>query len=213
MKSRYNFLSLYVIIVVGMLVTLQPRPVEAYPTPTAPAASHYISPAWGEVVIFNGSSKLRAYQYGYNAFEGNPYTYITLAFGRQQFLAGSGWGVNLVGSDADGFGYKKNSWVKSVAQAFIDGFNNGHPSNSLASVIIGTSNGTYPWTCDNNNASTLDPSWYTSGTQWGSLVNSVTWRTRAYAYAGNDIESWYDPNIFGTWSACGLVGRHGSIEG
>ena len=188
--------------------SIYPRIASAYALPTVPGASHYITSSWGEVIGFNGAIKIKAYQYGYNAFVGDPYTYIILDFGRQQFMPGSGtesgWGVNLVGDESSGNGYKTNAWVQEVAQAFIDGYNDGHTSESeFASVIIGTSNGNYPWTCDNNNVGNLDPSWYRSGIQWGSLVNSISWQSRAYAHAGIDIESWYDPNLFGNWVACG----------
>ena len=153
----------------------------------------------------NGRSTIYAYQVGYNARIASPYTTPLLAFGRQLNDASQGWGIVLVGVTN---GYRSNTWVKAVAEAFINGFTDSARAagrRTVSSVIIGTNNSNYPWTCDNTNASTLSPNWRAAGIAWGGLIKnlvSTNWVDRA---SGNDIESWQGTFSDG-WTACGLGG-------
>lgn len=158
---------------------------------------------WDDQVTFNNQTRLNAYTYGYNHPNvTNPV--IVLAFGRQlhpddinqdtQQPVGY-WGVKLVQDDR-----VAESWVTDVAQAYIDGYND-NPAHTPATIVVGTSNATYDWLCENDTE--VDARWGQAGSRWGYLVGNLTERTKVKVFAGNDVESWEGEDDFGSWEACG----------
>lgn len=161
---------------------------------------------WNSNVTFSPVSgvvytKKYAFKVGYYA-DINPTPggsiILVVDFGRQS-KPSSTWGVDLPGLNG---GYQTESWVKGVAQAFIDGYNAGHTTAAI--VAIGTHNQNSPWTCVNGPTPNVDSKWYESGQRWGNLVNSLTPGSYTQVVAANDVEGWQgsDPNN-PSWIACG----------
>jgi hypothetical protein len=91
------------------------------------------------------------------------------------------------------------TWVQNIAQAFINGYNDGH--SNFTYISVSTNNSEDLWTCT---TSGVDSRWYTAGVQWGQLFGSkgLTSTSLVYVESGNDIESW--KNEYGDgWEACG----------
>ncbi len=162
------------------------------PAPTSTGYFIYVTDFYGQ-----GNN---AYYRGYNAtIGGNPRIFI-LDFGRQwQNPTTGNWGVNLIHTEIK----HSINWVISVAQAFIDGYND-NPSHPTARIAIGTNNSDHPWVCDNPSGN-VDPRWYPAGQQWGTIIANLSDRSRVTVFSANDIEDWFLD--FHDWGACGVGTR------
>lgn len=110
--------SIALLFALGISALVLPR--LAHAAPRAPAQSYYIAGDWADAIPFHGMSVPRAYQYGYETPPGDGP--IILHFWRQYRDARGDWGVKILNR-----GFEPNSWVRSVAQAFLDGYRDGHP--------------------------------------------------------------------------------------
>lgn len=164
--------------------------------PARQGTGFYVQNDWLDQVPWGSGTIWKAYRKGYHANAGAPSRRIFLHFGRQLYQSGS-WGVVPIGGS-----YKSNDWARSVANAFMRGYND-NASHETAEIVISTSTSNYNWTCENNDPQNVSTNWYISGLRWGELVNSVTSYPRVIIRSGNDIESWTDEPEFGDWEACG----------
>jgi hypothetical protein len=185
---------------------------QANSAPTNPAQAYYVDETWSDPIHYNGIDTTYAYQLGYAASIGQPTanSVITVDFGRQFDDPSKGWGICLTHYDSPcGKHYHKDSWVASVANDFMTGYNAGHTSTSV--IAIGTSNddnyklpggGTDPgWAC--TEGGTVGSNWQSAGNDWGTQIKSIRRSSPATVVvaSANDIEDWSvsgDP-----WSACG----------
>lgn len=196
--------------------TTTPTPLPVNQPPLAPADTFYVEDNWNTMTLFNGEMRTLAYQFGYNADVAVPssqgsriLSQIILGFGRQRYdMVGEvkQWGVNLPREA----GLQNNDWVRQVAQEFYNGYSANPDHRSQTSiVVIGTSNGNYNWTCDNQTP-TISPDWREAGEVWANLVDSVVETQYVIKRAGNDFESWqgeFDrdiPDENQRWTACGV---------
>lgn len=183
-------------------------PALAYNPPSAPAQAYYVDDTWSNPESFNGMNTTYAYQLGYTADVGQPtgYSYIVVDFGRQYFAGSDGWGVCVFSLDGLCTGhFHTDTWVQSVAQDFMNGYNDGHTTASF--IVVGTNNSDYPWLCDNSGS--ISPLWQSAGLAWGTVVAALgaSPPPEVAVRSGSDIESWQGETGFGTWSACGLGGE------
>jgi len=196
-----SFTNRVLLILTILIVAFNSQEVKAYNPPVAPADTFYAVDNWNTTVAFNGANRKLAYRIGYNADQGNYYSYIILAFGRQFKHSSQGWGVDLAGTNG---GFKSEQWVKDVANAFISGFA-ANPAHDLIQrdvrLIVGTSNGNEAWQC-NNATNQISADWNIAGQRWGNVVKGIPDKGAIYVRGGNDIESWDDSFTSG-WTACG----------
>lgn len=114
-----------------------------------------------------------------------------------------GWGVDLARLDNH---YRSNAWVEQIAEASFTGYA-ANPNHRSAIIAVGTSNGNFPWLCNNATGEVADD-WVAAGRVWGQFIldlyeANANIRGRVYIRSGSDIESWNDTEIFGDWTACG----------
>lgn len=152
---------------------------------------------WLNQVPWGNGTIWKAYRKGFHALAGAPFRRILLHFGRQLNQSGN-WGVVPI----DGNIYKSNDWARTVANVFMQGYND-NPAHQVAEIAISTSTSNYPWTCENSAPNNVSTNWYLSGYSWGGLLNSLNSYPRVIIRGGNDVESWTDEPIFGNWEACG----------
>jgi hypothetical protein len=193
------------------------RGLQAIPEPTptpnipviAPGDAEYVELSWEDSetsAVDRREIVLRAYNKGYNADTGDPVSDIIIAFGRQVdpadiddgCLDDNMWGGQLVDQaplDTTGCrGIRDMNWVKRIADNYILGYY-ANPDHSRLSVVgIGTSNGNFPWTCN-------DESWNATGQVWREVVEDIStsavfFSNRVSVRSAIDVESWfgeYDP--------------------
>ncbi|HEX8938657.1 MAG TPA: hypothetical protein VF763_00720 [Candidatus Limnocylindrales bacterium] len=89
--------------------------------------------------------------------------------------------------------FYSDAWASSVAQAFINGYSDGH-SGVTSYIDIGVSNDDDNWACSSGN-------WSSAGTAWGQLVNALTPRSNVVVQGADDFEVWWDSQD--NWGACG----------
>lgn len=200
-------LRLLVLFLVLLVVSLLPPITQALSAPPAASLSYYVKSNWIDVITYNGSPVIRAFQYGYEASSGTFDGTIILHFARQKLDPVYGWGVVPYGDKT----YQSNAWVKTVFQRFVDGYvaNPAH-ANYYPAIRLGTSNANYAWSC--SNASTVvtptpttptSPEWKLAGVAWGTLAKEIqqnNLNTPVYISSATDFEAW---NFDDPWVACG----------
>ena len=180
-------LGVFAILAVPGLVTA-PRVTLADSLPSSPSYSFYVSGSWGNYVTFNGQQVLYAYEEGYYANPGASAN-IVIDFHRQEYSSTYGWGVC-----EDSCVYYSDTWVKAVAQAFINGYAAGHTATSV--IAAGVSNDDYNYACT---ATSVATAWASAGTAWSQVLNGLVAQYNTDVEAANDIEDWQT----GSWNACG----------
>jgi hypothetical protein len=195
---------LLVIASLGILLPLQAVPANAYTLPDRQGTGFYVQQYWQDPTPWGSGTVMKAYRKGWHADGGSPNGSIILHFGRQ-YQSGAQWGVIPINES-----YKPNDWVRTIAQAFIDGYND-NPAHPTARIAVGTSNSDYNWYCRDEDPSNLSSLWRVSGNLWGQLVLGLSGRSKVTVSGGNDIESWYGEFDDG-WVSCG-IGTKSWIDG
>lgn len=198
MTALRKVLLLVVVAVVGIGAQARPNVALAYSAPTAPGTGYYIDSSWNNTVP--GYSYTYAYQNGYGAVTGSPNGIVMLDFGRQTSYDSNGQTIweNVT---FDGVAHETSSWTAQVVQAYMQGYQD-NPQHGSATIVLGTNNSDYNWTCDNSTGN-YSASWYYAGVSWGGLVNSRTVPGILTLQSGNDLESWAGTPSYGSWVACG----------
>jgi hypothetical protein len=149
-----------------------------------------------------------AYARGYNAFAGQPFNTLILAFGRQLepgrtlsdgTVLDDEWHVFLVDPQVPFSERAKNrDWIVETSVFFVRGYlqNPNHPN---ATIAIGTSNANYAWDCDNRGSGSVDQGdfWQAAGEEWREVIRAInnrlseSDRERVTIVGANDIESWF----------------------
>lgn len=213
MGGRWNLVWVLTLVLVGTQVggakSVDARSSAAplqYPAPTGYGVFTYVPEYWQTFQTFNGQYRTLAYQKGYQAPYSAPSPNIILDFGRQALAPSGNWAIYTIPEQAK----HSMTWVRNIAQDFIDGYND-NPSHPPAFIAIGTNNGNYDWLCNNYDATQVSSLWRIAGDQWGQMVKSVIPRSKVTAKSANDIEAWNGtfPN---NWAACGY-GTLGWFDG
>jgi hypothetical protein len=149
---------------------------------------------WNSTVTCCGSppqQHLYAYALGYHASAvGSPPIYA-LAFGREFQSSNGNWGVQLPKDQAT----HSLTWVAKIANAFIKGYNDGHPNNSII-VTIGTNDDDYPW-------GPSDQHWWNAGWEWGHMISrDISGGSRVTVWSANDIEGYYYDHCYPNHPTC-----------
>lgn len=195
-KRKFVLLLLILLFAAEISLHSDVRTSFAASRPSSAGTGWYVQNRYHNQVPWGGGTAMAAYRKAFSTNPGGPNPTIVLDFGRQDIRNGVWGNVPVAGT------WQTSTWVREVAQNFINGYTD-NPSHPHARIVIGTNNSNYPWPCEEVYPYRVDYIWYQSGYAWASFIQTLASTSKVDIVSGNDFESWIDHPEFYPWRSCG----------